>query len=104
MPGERVLPYQVDIPDAEQAFLDGLPLSIEAKARINQFVEHTVGNIPDGFRLDPANRLTPDSPYFLIRHVILDRWGDGGMHTLDFHIQDDGARFGVLLIVFIDHQ
>jgi hypothetical protein len=97
------LPYQVDIPDSERALLDGLALSPEAKERLNQFVEQTVANIPDNFRLDPANRLNANSPYFLIRHLILDRWGDGRIHTLDFHIRDDGAKFGVLLIVFIDH-
>jgi hypothetical protein len=98
------LPYQVDIPDAERAYLDGLPLSDEAKERINRFIEQVIADIPDAFRLSPENRLGPDSPYFLVRHLILDRWGDGQMHTLDFHVRDDTARFGVLLIVFVDHH
>jgi hypothetical protein len=96
--------YQLDIPDTERAYLDGLPLSPEAKARINRFVEQFIAEVSDEFRLDPESRPNPDSPYFLVQHLILDRWGDGRIHTIDFHIRDDKASFGVLLIVFIDHH
>ncbi|HZY89928.1 MAG TPA: hypothetical protein VFE78_34215 [Gemmataceae bacterium] len=95
--------YQVDVPDAERAYLDGLPLSPEAKQRVNRFIEQVLADIPDTFRLNHENRLGPGSPYFLARYLLLDRWGDGHMHTLDFHVRDDMAKFGVLLIVFIDH-
>ncbi len=98
------MPFEIYIPEAERAYLDGLPLSSEAKDRINRFIEQHVANASDGFRLDPENRPRPDSPYFVIRHVILDRWGDGRMHTVDFHIRDDAVRYGVLAIVFIDHR
>jgi hypothetical protein len=98
------LSFHVDIPDAERAYLDSLPLSPEAHARINLFVEQVIANVSDEFRLDPANRPYPGSPYFLVRHLIWDRWGDRRTHTVDFHVRDDGATFGVLLIVFIDHR
>lgn len=97
------MPYQVDISDAERVYLDGLPLSPEAKERLNRFVGQVIADMPDSFRLDPENRLGPGSPYFLVQYLILDRWGDGHIHTIDFHVRDDMARFGVLLIVFIDH-
>ena len=96
--------FHIDIPDVERTYLDGLPLSPEARKRIDRFVEEFIAEIPHEFRLNPENRLCPDSPYFLVQLIILDRWGDGRMHRIDFHIRDDQARFGVLLIVFIDYH
>lgn len=98
------MPFDLDIPDAERAHLNSLPLSPEAKERLNRFVEQFIANISDEFRLNPENRPKPDAPYFLVQHLILDRWGDGRMHTIDFHLRDDAAESGVLVIVFIDHH
>ncbi len=98
------MPYHLHISDTDRAYLDGLPLSWEAKKRIAESVEEFLVNVSDDFRLDPENRPHPDKPYFLVRHLILDQWGDGRMHTIDFHVRDDSAPFGVLLIVFIDHH
>jgi hypothetical protein len=97
------VPFDVDVPDPEQAYLDGLPLSPEAKERVRRFIKESIPNVTDDFRLNPENRPKPDSPYFVMRLVLLDRWGDGQFHTIDFHIRDDGASFGVLLIVYVDH-
>ena len=96
--------FHVHISDADRAYLDGLPLSPEAKNRTSEFVGNLGNGFLDEFRLDPDNRPDPDRPYFRIQHVFLDRWGDGRMHVIDFHIKDDGARFGVLLIVYIEHR
>lgn len=96
--------FHLHISEAERAYLDRLPLSPEAKERISQFVEQFVANVPDEFRLNPENRLKPDGPFFLVQYIVLDRSGDGRMHTIDFHIRDDKAEFGILLIVFIDHH
>jgi hypothetical protein len=98
------LPYQLDIPDAERAYLDNLPLSPEAKERVNRFVDQFIADVPDEFRLAPENRPNPNSPYFVLQYLISDRWGDGRIHRLDFHIRDDKAPFGVLFIVFVDHH
>jgi hypothetical protein len=98
------LSFHLDIPDAERAYLDSLPLSPEANERVRRFVEQFIAHVPDEFRLDPENRPHPDAPYFLVQYLLLDRWGDGRLHTLDFHIRDDSAQFGVLLIVYIDHH
>jgi hypothetical protein len=98
------LSFHIDIPVAERAYLDGLPLSPQAKERLDRFVEEFIADIPDEFRLNPENRLSPDSPYFLVQHIILDIWGDHGVHAIDFYVRDDKARFGALLIVFIEHH
>ncbi len=78
------MPFHVHISDAERAYLDNLPLSAEAKRRINQFVEQFVANVSDEFRLDPLNRPSPDSSSFLAQFILLDVWGDGRVHTIDF--------------------
>jgi hypothetical protein len=74
------LAYHIHILDRDQAYLDGLPLSPEAKERINRLVEEFIADVPDEFRLDPENRPDAASPFFLVQHIILDRWGDGRMH------------------------
>jgi hypothetical protein len=96
--------FLVHIPDAERAYLDALPFSPDAHARIHEFIDQFIANIPDEFRLDPENRHGPESPYFFVRHILLDAAGDGKLHSIDFHIRDDKAEFGVLLVVFIDHH
>jgi hypothetical protein len=98
------LPFQLMIPDSEQEYLDNLPLSTEAKEQIYRFIEQTIADIPDEFRLDPENRCKPDSSCFRIRHIILDRWGDNRLYVIDFHILDDKAKFGVLLIAYIEYH
>jgi hypothetical protein len=98
------LAFQLDFPDAERAALDGLPLSPEAKERLNRFVEEFIADVRDEFRLDPANRPSPDSPYFMVQYILRDVWGDGHIHTIDFYIRDDKANFGILLVVFLDHH
>lgn len=95
--------YHIHIPDAEREYLDNLPLSPEAKERVRRFAEQFIANVPDAFRLDPENRPTLNAPHFKVQHIIWDRWGDGRVHAIDFHIRDDKAELGVLLIVFIDH-
>jgi hypothetical protein len=88
------LPFHIHIPDAEQAYLDNLPLSPEAKEQVDRFVAGVIANISDQFRLDPANRPDPSKPYFMIREVLVDIWGDSSEHRIDFHIRDDKAGFG----------
>jgi hypothetical protein len=97
-------PRSIDISDDERAYLDGLPLSPEAKERVRQFVERFIADIPDEFRVNTENRPVPDSPYFLVQYLIFDVWGDRRVHTIDFYVRDDKAEFGLLLIVFLDHH
>jgi hypothetical protein len=96
------LSFHVPISDRDQAYFDSLPLSPEAKERVKRFVNQFIANVSDEFRFNPENRPSPDSPYFFVQYIILDQWGDGRIHSIDFHIRDDQAQFGVLLIVYID--
>jgi hypothetical protein len=71
------VPFHLEIAEHEQAYWDSLPLSERAKERV---LEH-LANLPEDFRLDSTNRLGLDSPYFLVRHVLLDLFGDRRLHT-----------------------
>ena len=98
------MPFLLHISDHERAYLDGLPLSPEAKQSLNRFMLEFIANITDEFRLNPENRVTPGSPYFRVQYLMRDKSGDGGLHSIDFIVRDDQAAFGVLLVVFIDHH
>jgi hypothetical protein len=98
------LAYQVHISDADRAYLDSLPLSDEAKERVEDFIDYAIANVTDAFRQDPANRTQPGAPYFQTQLLLFDKWGDGHYHAVNFVVDDRPAPFGVLLIVYVDHQ
>jgi hypothetical protein len=75
--------YHLKIADREKQYLDNLPLSPEASARIKLFVEEFIADVPDVFRNDPENRPDPNKQCFCVRHIIRDRWGDGKLHTVE---------------------
>jgi hypothetical protein len=97
--------YHLHIPDAVQVYLDNLPMSDEAKRRLERFLDYGIARIDDADRNDPANRPgPPGSPYFVRDLVLLNRWGDGRCHKIDCHVNDANAQHGVLVLTFVDHQ
>jgi hypothetical protein len=98
------LPYFVHITDADRAYLTGLPLSDTAKERVEDFIEYAIAQVEDAFRNDPANRTQPNTRYFHRDLLLLDVWGDGQYHRIDFVVDDEHAPFGVLIVVYVDHQ
>jgi hypothetical protein len=98
------LAYWLEIPDSEQAYLDGLPLFDSAKERIREFIGYALADVDDAFRLDPANRTHPDTRYFLRQLLLWDVSGDRRVHRLDFYVNDENADQGVLILVYVDCQ
>jgi hypothetical protein len=98
------LAYLVNISDSDQAYLEGLSLSDTAKGRLDDFIDYAIANVDDFFRNDPANRPSPNSPFFQVDFLILDSWGDGLYHKITFVVSEEHAALGVLLIIFVDHQ
>lgn len=96
--------YLVHFDEREQAYLDFLPLSAEAKGRLDEFIDYAIANVMDSFRNDPANRPRPDSHFFQIEFFIRDIWGDGLYHKVTFVVSEEHAAAGVLLVVFVDHE
>lgn len=90
--------YNVDAPDHEWTYWDGLPLSPQAKRRLEEFI----AGISDEFRLAADNRVGPDSVYFKIEYLFMDVWGDRDVHRIDCYIRDDKAEFGILFIAYME--
>ncbi len=95
--------YFVDITEDDERYLDSLPLSKEARNRIQNFLVNTIGNVADAIRNDPGNRHEGSDQYFWSQFVILDAWGDNRSHRIDVIINDAAAAHGVLRIVYIEH-
>jgi hypothetical protein len=90
--------------DADKAYLTNLPLSDNAKQRVEDFIEYAIAQLEDAFRSDPANRTQPDTRYFQMQLILFDKGGDGRFHRLDFFVSDENAPHGVLRVVYVDHQ
>jgi hypothetical protein len=98
------LPYFVHITDADRTYLAGLPLSATGKERVDDFIEYAIAQVDDAFRNNPANRTQLTTRYFHRDLLLLDVWGDGQYHRMDFVVDDEHAAVGVLLVVYVDHQ
>lgn len=96
--------YFVHVEDRDQAYLDRLSLSEEAKRRLDDFIDYAIVNVDDSFRNDPVNRPFPNASIFQLDFLILDSWGDGRFHKIAFYVNDEHAAVGVLLIVFVDQE
>jgi hypothetical protein len=98
------LPFHVHFTDDDRACLAGLPLSDRAKEKVEEFIEYAIANVDDVFRQDPANRTHPNPAYFQRHLLIYDVWGDRRFHRIDFVLNDANAAYGVLIVVYVDHQ
>lgn len=96
--------FYVHIEDRDQAYLDGLSLSEEAKRRLDDFIDYAIANVDDSFRNNPASRPFPNVSIFQLDFLILDSWGDERIHKITFYVSDQHAAVGLLVIVFVDHE
>jgi hypothetical protein len=97
------LAFELHIRDEDQAYLDGLPLSGPAKAKLEDFIDYAIRKVASGFRNNPENRPSPDKSVFVLQFLLVDEWGDDRWHTIDFTVDDSQAAEGKLTIVFVDH-
>jgi hypothetical protein len=97
------LAFELHIRDEDQAYLDGLPLSGRAKAKLEDFIDYAIRKVPSGFRNNPENRPSPDKLVFVLQFFLVDAWGDDRWHTIDFTVDDSQAADGKLAVVFVDH-
>jgi hypothetical protein len=97
------LAFELHIKDEDQAYLDGLPLSGRAKAKLEDFIDYAIRKVISGFRNNPENRPNSGKPVFVLQFFIVDAWGDDRWHTIDFTVDDSQAADGKLVVVFVDH-
>lgn len=95
--------YAMNVSAKQQEYILRLPLSDEAKNVIRKYIKSVITNVSDEYRNDPARRPRPDSPYFQMRLNFQDMWGDLKYHIVDF-VVNDAVKFGVLDLVWVDHQ
>ena len=95
--------FELTIKDKNQAYLDALPHSGRAKAKLKDFIDYAIRKVPSGFRNNPDNRPHSGKPYFVSQLLIVEEWGDDRWHTIDFIVDDSQATEGKLTIVFVDH-
>jgi hypothetical protein len=50
--------YAVHIVDADRAYLDGLPLTARAQAKVADFIDYGIAQVEDHYRKDPAGAPT----------------------------------------------
>jgi hypothetical protein len=100
------LGYLVHFTDDVLAYLDKLPLSTQAKKRLDDFIDYGIANVDHAFRMDLANRPRSDHPCFVRDFLIADEGADGEItvHQITFVVNDARATVGVLQVVFVDHQ
>jgi hypothetical protein len=98
------VPFEVHLTDADKAYLENLPLSAKAKARLTDFVAYGLVRVDGAFRADPENRVGPDGAFFKRDFFIVDGWGDDRWHRVEFVVDDAHASAGKLVVVYIDHQ
>ena len=92
--------YKLHYEDRAKADLRGVSLSRTARVRLYANLHADLSGISDGFRANPSNRLPAPSPYFVYRLILQD---GGRLHTFVFHVDDSGAVYGVLSIVYVEH-
>ncbi len=94
--------YHLHITDEDRAYLDGLPLSPRLLASLERFIEQSIRNVTDEDRA--RLRWGSSPPCFKTSWLAVDFFGDRRAHVLDFYVNDTGAAFGVLVLVFVEHQ
>jgi hypothetical protein len=98
------VPFEVHLTDADKAYLDNLPLSARAKARLADFIDYGLARVDVAFRTDPENRVGPNKSFFKRDFLLVDTWGDDRWHRIKFVVDDANASEGKLVVVYIDHQ
>jgi hypothetical protein len=96
------LRYFVMIVPKHEQYIEGLPISNQAKLLISKFITAAIGGVSDEFR--EAHRPKAGKPYFQTRLDFRDWWGDNLDHVVDFVVKDDRAEVGVLELVWVDFQ
>jgi hypothetical protein len=96
------LSYIVHISDADRAYLDALPFSEAGKQAIKDCIGYAIANVDDAFRNDPDNRLAPGAPYYVVQLILPDKAGI--TRVVRFIVNDSGASYGALVLVYVDYQ
>ena len=90
--------YHLDFAESVWSYLQNMPASRLGRIKVWDFIHSSIAQVSDAVRNDPVNRL-PGSSRFTMQFIFLD---GGRLRTADFVIDDSGAAFGVLKLVYVD--
>ena len=77
-------------------------LSRQARIRLFANIHSDLGEYGDYYRNDDTRRLVPGSDFFWYQLLLLDADGDGRIRQFSFVVNDEPAKYGVLLIEFVE--
>ncbi|HKB37162.1 MAG TPA: hypothetical protein VKD72_11960 [Gemmataceae bacterium] len=95
------MPYSIeDVDGCFRSYLAGREdLTREERVRLYSFLD-VLREHGDNYRNDPGRRCGPGSANFIVRFLLM---GSGGkVRAFDLVVNDAGATYGVLRIVYVD--
>ena len=92
--------YSLQFAGPVRRYLSGLGLTRAELVRLYTNLHAQLAIVPDAFRADPANRLTPGGPQFL--WTLAMSADDGRLLAFRFIVDDSPALYGVLRLVYAD--
>jgi hypothetical protein len=93
--------FRLEFRQSVQEYMRNLPLTRTGRVRLNTAMIQLAAEVPDSFRLDPANRPGPTSAFYHFRYIFEDQ---GLLRTLFVVVDDSVAAYGVLRVVHADMQ
>jgi hypothetical protein len=91
--------YKVELVEAVRAYLVTVGLTRSGRIKLYAAIHDALALVPDSLRLNPAGSLGPGSPLFWFHHIFTDT---GRLRTVSFVVDDSGAVYGVLRVVYAD--
>jgi hypothetical protein len=99
--------YSIEEAPGVRDYLRNLP-ALSRAARILLFTQYNQGlrDYGDVYRSQSHRRLQPGSSFFQVAFVVRDEDDQKQRRTLQFRfiVDDSGASYGVLRVVFVDHK
>ena len=91
--------YHFEITPRVRQYLSDLSLlTREGRIKLSAGIS-SLSEAADQFRIDPANRLGPDSRYFRAQYIFAD---GGKVRMLTLVIDDSAAAYGVLVVEYAE--
>jgi hypothetical protein len=79
--------YRLEYRESVRDYLRSLALTREGRVKLNDALSEMAAEVPDSFRSDPANRPSPESPFYHFAWL----FEDGGRLWRLFVVVDDST-------------
>ncbi len=97
------MPYSLEFSTGAAEYLRGCQgLSREGRNILARSIDQNLRQLGDTLRANPALRLASGSSCFAVELLIFDPHASSPFHRSRFVVDDAGAAFGVLRVVYVD--